>query len=67
MKEVGERWNREDLTVFGKALVSNTLMTVKVTYRASVNVVSNPLRKKITNTVREFMWRKRQAEGSNAK
>jgi hypothetical protein len=55
---VGNRWNRENITVYGRALVSNTLMMPIIMFRARVNGITQKLQKEILKKVKEFVWRK---------
>jgi hypothetical protein len=57
MKEIGERWNREKVTIYGKALVSNTLMSPVVQYRARVNHMGKQMRKEILEEIKQFVWK----------
>ena len=45
MKEVDQRWTKEKLTVYGKAVIANTLMLAPIKYRADINVVPDKLHK----------------------
>jgi hypothetical protein len=58
MKKIGNRWNRENVTVYGRALVSNTLIMPVILYRARVNAITRTLEKEIQKTVKDFIWRK---------
>ena len=61
MVEVGDRWNREDLTVYGKALVANTLLLATVKFRASVNGTTKEVRSEMKRIINEFVWGKQRA------
>ena len=58
MKKIGNSWNRENVTVYGRALVSNTLIMPVILYRARVNAITRTLEKEIQKTVKDFLWRK---------
>ena len=58
MEKVGDRWDRENVTVYGRALVSNTLIMPVILYRASVNAISKKLEKEIVKIVNNFLWKK---------
>jgi hypothetical protein len=60
MEKVGDRWDRENVTVYGRALVSNTLIMPVILYRARVNAITKKLEKEIVKIVKDFVWRKVQ-------
>ena len=57
IEKTGQRWNREDIGVFGQALVANTLLLGKIGHRASVNTLSQQVRKMLKEKVRAFFWK----------
>ena len=56
MQEKGDRWNRENVTGYGRALVSNTLVMPVILYRGRVNGMTAGLKKKVLKIVKEFVW-----------
>jgi len=58
MEKIGDRWNRENVTVYGRALISNTLMCPQVLYKGKVNGMSVKMKKEIVEKVKEFVWKK---------
>ena len=56
MKTTGERWNREGITMIGRALVANTLLFSRIKFRLDVNTTTTDMRKRIKNVMRNFMW-----------
>jgi len=65
MKKVGDRWNRENITVY-RALVSNTLMVPVVLYKGRVNSITKKLEKRIRDIERCYMEKGMQVKWSIA-
>lgn len=57
MEKIGYRWDREKVTVYGRALISNTLMVPVILYKGRVNGMTMKLKKQITKIVKDFVWR----------
>ena len=64
MKKLGERWNRENIGVYGRSIVANTLLLSKLKHRADVNALSQAMKKKILGAFKAFMWK---GEGKKAR
>ena len=62
MKRVAKRWKREEVGIYGRAIVANTLMMSKVKYRADVNPISEELKKSIKEEIREYVWEGKKSE-----
>lgn len=58
MKKTGERWNMEDITMIGRALVANTLLYSRIKFRLDVNSTTTDMRKRIKKVIKEFIWKK---------
>jgi exonuclease III len=58
MDKTGERWNREDITMIGRALVANTLLYARMKFRLDVNSTTTEMRKRIKRVIKEFIWKK---------
>jgi hypothetical protein len=58
MKKLGKKWKALNIGYYGRVIVANTLMLPKVLFRTQVNPVSESLRKKIHEVMRNFMWNK---------
>jgi hypothetical protein len=57
MEKTGERWNREDITMIGRALVANTLLYSRIKFRLDVNSTTTDMRKRIKKVIRAFIWK----------
>jgi hypothetical protein len=55
--KTGSRWNRERITVYGRALVSNTLMMPVIGFRANVNGMTKQMTTKILKEIKQFVWK----------
>jgi hypothetical protein len=55
--KTGNRWNREKITVYGRALVVNTLMMPVISFRANVNGMTGAMTKKILSEIKQFVWK----------
>jgi len=53
----GSRWNREKITVYGRALVVNTLMMPVICFRANVNGMTKIMTAKILKEIKQFVWK----------
>ena len=62
MKKLGDRWDREQLTLYGRALIVNTLMMAMIAYRAAVNGMTDNTHKEILKIVKDFVFRGKIAE-----
>ena len=47
MEGIGNQWKRENVTVYGKAVIFNVLMIAGVKYRAGVNPISKDMKKEL--------------------
>ena len=56
MEEIGNQWKRENVTVYGKAVIFNVLMIAGVKYRAGVNPISKDMKKELHELARSFIW-----------
>ena len=56
IRKKGERWNREQITVYGRALVCNTLMMPVILYRTRVNGLTKEKEKKIEQ-IKDMIWK----------
>jgi len=56
IQETGQRWNRERIGIYGRAIVANTLLLSKISHRAQVNTMSTQVRKKLKEKFKAFMW-----------
>ena len=52
IEKTGEKWNKERIGSFGRAIVANTLLL-----RAQVNTMSAQVRKNLKEKFRAFMWK----------
>ena len=55
IEKTGEKWNRERIGIYGRAIVANTLLLSKIRYRAQVNTMSAQVRKNLKEKFRAFM------------
>ena len=55
--KTGEKWNRERIGIYGRAIVANTLLLSKISHRAQVNTMSAHVRKNLKEKFRAFMWK----------
>ena len=55
--KLGENWNKENIGVYGRALVANTLMLAKLKHRADVNAISSAMKRRILQEFKDFVWR----------
>ena len=56
MEGVGRPWHSLKLGYYGKAIIANTKMLSKVLFRSQVNPVSEQMRKKVKEEIKQFMW-----------
>ena len=57
IEKTGQKWNKEDIGIYGQSLVANTLLLSKISHRASVNPLSPQIRKAITEKFKAFIWK----------
>ena len=57
IEKTGEKWNRERIGIYGRAIVANTLLLSKISHRAQVNTMSAQVRKNLKEKFRAFMWK----------
>ena len=57
LQKKGDRWNRADIGIYGRAIIANTILTAGLSHRAAVNTLSPSRRKKIQEAFRSFMWK----------
>lgn len=59
IERISKRWLRENLSLYGKAVVSNVLLIACIKYRADLNPVSEGLKKRLHRLIFEFLWGKK--------
>ena len=57
MEKLGDRWLKECIGIYGREIVSNVLLTAKVTNIASVNGMSKDMKGEILKTIKKIIWR----------
>ena len=57
MVKTGCRWDRENPTVYGRALVANTLMMPVICFRANVNGMTKKMTARILKEIKDFVWK----------
>ena len=53
---MGQTWLRENIGIYGKIMVANTLLTAKLSHRASVKGISKSIKNRIRKKIKDFMW-----------
>ena len=53
---LGQTWLRENIGIYGRTIVANTLLTAKLSHRASVNGISKSMKNRIIKKIKDFMW-----------
>ena len=56
IKMLGTKWHKQNIGIHGRTIVANTLLTAKITHRASVNGISPAMKHKLTTQIRNFIW-----------
>jgi hypothetical protein len=56
-EKLGEKWNKEMIGVYGRAIVANTLMLSKLKHRGDVNALNQAIKNKILEVVKGFIWK----------
>ena len=55
--KLADAWNKENIGIFGRSVVANTLMLAKIKHRADVNALSQTMKKKILEEFKTFVWK----------
>ena len=56
IERLGQTWLRENIGIYGRTIVSNTLLIAKLSHRASVNGISKSMKNRIRKKIKDFMW-----------
>ena len=56
IENLGETWLKENIDIYGRKIVTNTLLIAKISYRASVNGISRNIKAKMDKKIKEFIW-----------
>jgi hypothetical protein len=57
VEELGAKWNKEQIGIYGRSIVANTLLLAKLKHRANVNAISKRVKKKIMDAFKAFVWK----------
>ena len=57
-----DRWGRENVKVYGRALVANTLVFSKIKFRADVNGVTEQTRKEVKEIISTYVYKTKKRE-----
>ena len=63
IEKTGRRWNAENIGMYGRAIIANTLLLSKLKHRAGTSTMSERMRRRVRDVFRSFMWRGRERAG----